>query len=100
MLIGLSVCLSTKFFQYFFNFRSTSKSSISIHSYRQDEQDGQSHFFNRFFFLVLKSNLENISSYSILVLHQKQAHQRIRPIETNKILIIIFNESLKGIKYI
>ena len=46
------------FCQYFFNFRSTSKSSTPIHSYRQDEQDGQNRFSNFIFFLVLKSNLE------------------------------------------
>ena len=79
------------FCQYFFNFSSTSKSRTPIHSYRQDEEDGQNRFSNFIFFLFWNLILKNMPS-SILVLHRKQAHQRIHHIETNKIFIIIFNE--------
>ena len=44
------------FCPYFFNFSSTSKSRTPIHSYRQDEEDGQNRFSN-IIFLNSKFNL-------------------------------------------
>ena len=38
------------FCHYFFNFSSTFKSRTPIHSYRQDEEDGQNRFSNFIFF--------------------------------------------------
>ena len=45
------------FCQYFFIFSSTSKSRTPIHSYRQDEEDGQNSFSNFIFFFLFKIQL-------------------------------------------
>ena len=46
------------FCQYFFNFSSTSKSRTPIHSYRQDEEDGQKPFFFFLIFFFLKFKIQ------------------------------------------
>ena len=49
------------FCHFFFNFSSTSKRRTPIHSYRQDEEDGQNSFSNFiffFFFFFLKFKIQ------------------------------------------